>query len=309
MSDPFAHATCRDAPSHALVRHTRHNQRMTSLGVVFLPDLPPERLHDVVRAADDAGLDELWLWEDCFKESGVATAAAMLAWSTRLRVGVGILPVPLRNVALTAMEIATLERLFPGRARIGVGHGVLSWMGQVGSRAESPMTLLREHVTALRVLLAGQRLTVEGKYVRLDAVALDWPPATRPELLVGAIGERTLRLSGELADGTVLTGGTSPRQVEEKRRQIGNDANRVVVYVHAATGPDAAARMAAEGERWGYDNVDDVSVVGDAAALAAGARRWIDAGADTIVFQPTPDDPDLEGFIRLIAQDVRPLIA
>ena len=79
--------------------------------------------------------------------------------------------------------------------------------------------------------------------------------------------------------------------------------------LNAATGPDAAARMAAEGERWGYDNVDDVSVVGDAAALAAGARRWIDAGADTIVFQPTPDDPDLEGFIRLIAQDVRPLIA
>ncbi len=66
--------------------------------------------------------------------------------------------------------------------------------------------------------------------------------------------------------------------------------------------------MAAECERWGHTNVDDVSVVGDAAAIAAGARRWIDAGADTVVFQPTPDDPDLEGFIRLIAREVRPLI-
>ncbi len=188
-----------------------------------MPDLPPERLRDVVRAADDSGLEEMWLWEDCFKESGIATAAAILAWSKQLRVGVGILPVPLRNVALTAMEIATLDRLFPGRARVGVGHGVLDWMGQVGGRVESPLTLLREHVAALRSLLAGERVSVDGRYVKLDDVALDWPPAKPPELLVGAIGERTLKLSGELADGTILTGGTSPRQVEDKRRQIGGD--------------------------------------------------------------------------------------
>jgi alkanesulfonate monooxygenase SsuD/methylene tetrahydromethanopterin reductase-like flavin-dependent oxidoreductase (luciferase family) len=281
---------------------------MTALGVVFLPDLPPERLRDVVRAADDAGLDDLWLWEDCFKESGIATAAAALAWSTRIRVGVGILPAPLRNVAVTAMEIATLERLFPGRPRIGIGHGVLDWMGQVGVRAESPMTLLREHVTALRALLAGERVSVDGRYVKLDGVGLEWVPSPRPEVLVGAVGERTLKLSGELADGTVLTGGTSPRQVMEKKRLVGNDANHIVVYLHAATGPDATARMAAEGRRWGYDNVDDVSVVGDAVALAAGAQTWIDAGADTVVFQPTPDDPDLEGFVRLIGEQVRPLI-
>jgi alkanesulfonate monooxygenase SsuD/methylene tetrahydromethanopterin reductase-like flavin-dependent oxidoreductase (luciferase family) len=281
---------------------------MTPLGVVFLPDLPPERLRDVVRAADDAGLDELWLWEDCFKESGIATAAAALAWSSRMRVGVGIVPAPLRNVAVTAMEIATLERLFPGRPRIGIGHGVLDWMGQVGVRAQSPMTLLREHATVLRALLAGERVTFQGRYVTLDDVALDWPSSPRPELLVGAIGERTLKLSGELADGTILTGGTSPSQVAEKKRQIGNDANHIVVYLHAATGDSAAVRMAAEGVRWGYDNVDDVSVVGDAEILAAGARRWIDAGADTVVFQPTPDDPDREGFIRLIAEQVRPLV-
>lgn len=281
---------------------------MTRLGALFLPDLPPERLRDVVRAADDAGLDELWLWEDCFKESGIATAAAALAWSTRIHVGVGILPAPLRNVAVTAMEIATLDRLFPGRARIGMGHGVLDWMGQVGVRAESPMTLLREHVTALRALLAGERVTVDGRYVKLDDVGLDWPPPTPPELLVGAMGERTLKLSGELADGTILPGGTSPEQVAEKKRLIGNDDNHIVVYVHAATGSGATDRMAADGRRWGYESLDDVSVVGDADVLATGARRWIAAGADTVVFQPTPDDPDLEGFVRLIGDRVRPLI-
>src|SRR5262249_12781022 len=83
---------------------------MTTLGSVFLPERARERLRDVVRAADDAGLEELWVWEDCFLEGAIATTSAALAWSSRLRVGIGLLPVPLRNVALTAMEVATLSR-------------------------------------------------------------------------------------------------------------------------------------------------------------------------------------------------------
>src|SRR5690606_21453834 len=164
--------------------------------------------------AEAAGLAELWLWEDCFLESGVASAAAVLAWTSRLRVGLGLLPVPLRNVALTAMEAATLERLFPGRLRLGVGHGVQEWMAQAGARVESPMTLLREYVSALRRLLAGEEVTTRGRYVALDRVALDWPPSPPPPpLLVGAVGPRTLRLAGELADGTILTAGTGVERV------------------------------------------------------------------------------------------------
>ncbi|MGH2929364.1 MAG: LLM class flavin-dependent oxidoreductase, partial [Solirubrobacteraceae bacterium] len=192
-----------------------NNDGMTTLGAVFLPALAPERLHDVARAADDAGLEELWLWEDCFRESGIASAAAALAWTTRLRVGVGLLPAPLRNVALTAMEAATLHRLFPGRVRLAVGHGVQEWMAQVGARVDSPTTLLREYLVGLRALLNGDRVTMTGRYVRLDDVALDWPPASAPELFAGATGPRSLRLSGELADGTILTGGTSPDRVAD----------------------------------------------------------------------------------------------
>src|SRR3954454_14274219 len=122
------------------------------LGVVFRPELPPEELRGVVEACESAGVGELWLWEDCFLEGGITMAAAALAWSDRMRVGVGLLPVPLRNVALTAMELSSLFRLFPGRAEIAIGHGVQDWMGQVGVRAGSPMTLLREYAGALRSL-------------------------------------------------------------------------------------------------------------------------------------------------------------
>lgn len=111
---------------------------MTILGAVFLPLLPPERLRDLARAADEAGLQELWLWEDCFRESAIASAAAALAWTEQLHVGVGLLPVPLRNVAVTAMEMATLHRLFPGRVKVGVGHGCPGLDGEGGGSGRVP---------------------------------------------------------------------------------------------------------------------------------------------------------------------------
>lgn len=290
---------------------------MTSLGVVFRPQLPPERLRAVARTADGAGLDELWLWEDCFFEGGVSSAAAALAWTERLKVGVGLLPVPLRNVAVTAMETATLHRLFPGRAAVAVGHGVQDWMGQVGARAESPVTLLREHLDALRALLQGERVSRDGRYVKLDEVALDWPPAEAPEILTGGTGPRTLRLTGEAADGTVLTASTTVDGVrrardliEEGRKAAGRATgrHRVIVYLHAATGPGAAARLRAEIEADGEDPVPGHGVAGDAEAVAEAVRRVVDAGADTVVLQPTADEPDPEGFVRFAAERVRPLV-
>ncbi|MFE3035465.1 LLM class flavin-dependent oxidoreductase [Streptomyces canus] len=289
---------------------------MTALGAVFRPQLPPERLRALARLADETGLEELWLWEDCFREGGISTAAAALAWTERVRIGVGLLPVPLRNVAITAMEAATLHRMFPGRAVLAVGHGVQDWMGQVGARAESPLTLLREHLLALRALLAGERVTTRGRYVSLDDVALDWPPDGPVEVLTGATGPRTLRLAGEAADGTVLTAGTPPEGVrrargliDEGRRKAGRtDAHRVVVYLLAATGPDATARLRAELTDEGFADVPDLGAAGDADAVAKAVQRLVDAGADTVVLQPTADEPDPEGFVRFVAQDVRPLV-
>lgn len=295
---------------------TGYERHMTALGAVFRPQLPPERLRSVARIADSTGLEELWLWEDCFLEGGISTAAAALAWTERVRVGVGLLPVPLRNVAITAMEAAALHRMFPGRAIVGVGHGVQDWMGQVGARAESPLTLLREHLEALRALLGGQRVSVDGRYVKLDGVALDWPPDGAVEVLAGATGPRTLRLTGEAADGTILTAATPPdgvrrarRLIEEGREKAGRTgAHKVVAYLLTATGPGAADRLRAELVAEGLESVPELGVAGDAAAVADAVQRLADAGADTVVLQPTGDEPDPEGFVRFTAEEVRPLL-
>jgi alkanesulfonate monooxygenase SsuD/methylene tetrahydromethanopterin reductase-like flavin-dependent oxidoreductase (luciferase family) len=264
---------------------------MTTLGVVCLPQMPPERLRNVAVAADAAGLEELWLWEDCFWGGAVPACSAALAWTTSLRVGIGVLPVPLRNVATAAMDAAMLHRLFPGRVTIGVGHGIQSWMRQSGAAAESPMTLLREYLAALRALLAGGRLSSDGRYVHLEDVALEWPPTMSPQVLVGAIGPRTLRLSGEASDGTVLTAGNGP---EEVRRAL-----ELIAEGQAAAGRVGGHRLVV------HLNVDDH----DAAQTAAAVSGLADAGADTVVLQPSPREADdLERFIRFACEQVRPLL-
>jgi hypothetical protein len=94
---------------------------VTTVGAVFLPQVPPERLRPVAEAADRAGLAQLWLWEDCFWTSGVAAASAALAWTERLQVGVGLLPVPLRNVTITAVDSANPRPSLEGSYCVGLG--------------------------------------------------------------------------------------------------------------------------------------------------------------------------------------------
>jgi alkanesulfonate monooxygenase SsuD/methylene tetrahydromethanopterin reductase-like flavin-dependent oxidoreductase (luciferase family) len=264
---------------------------MTTLGVIFPPDLPPEQLRAVAQAADRSGVEQLWIWEDCFKESGIATATAALAWTERLAVGIGLLPVPLRNVALTAMEIATVDRLFPGRLIPGVGQGVLDWMGQVGARASSPMTLLREYASALRALLHGETLTVSGQYVTLTDVALDWPPETAPPLLVGAVRPRTVALAGEVGDGAIFTGETTPAALRESMHQL--RAGR-----QAAHRPDAADAVV-------------FAVVQDdlpAEAIAASVREYAAAGATHVALLGVGGTLPLERFASFVGEQVRPLL-
>jgi alkanesulfonate monooxygenase SsuD/methylene tetrahydromethanopterin reductase-like flavin-dependent oxidoreductase (luciferase family) len=280
---------------------------MRSIGAIFIPSSPPEALPDVVRAADEAGVPELWLWEDCFRESAFATASAALAWTSRLRVGIGIAPIPLRNVAATAMEIATIERLFPGRLIPGLGHGVQAWMQQVGARAASPLTLMREYVPALRALLAGEEVTSAGRYVSLDRVRLDWPPRTAPDIIVAGEGPKTVRLTGEVGDGTVLPAGSDPERVGrtlaaalEGRTAAGRDAeHKLVVFVSTVFGGEAArSRLESELERRN-EGVDPRSMVaGDAADVAAAVEPFFEAGATSVILQPGEDESDLAGFME-----------
>ncbi len=271
------------------------------LGVVIRPQSPPEAMRRLVRHAESVGLEQVWLWEDCFLEGGVASAATALADTERLTVGLGLLPVPLRNVAATAMEIATLDRMHGSRFRVCVGHGVQEWMEQVGARAASPMTLMREYLVALRRLLAGEVVTTDGEYVRMHAVSLDWPPLMPTRVLMGAAGPKSLALAGEAADGVVIMEDTSPEalrsalvSVEEGRDRAGRqDPFDVVVYLRAYRGPDAHEKLRRDGKyETGNYGVDlSAASVGQAVADLAGA------GATTVVLVHAGDELSVGAYL------------
>jgi alkanesulfonate monooxygenase SsuD/methylene tetrahydromethanopterin reductase-like flavin-dependent oxidoreductase (luciferase family) len=272
-----------------------------ALGFVVRPELPPERLPAVARAVEAAGYDELWLWEDCFLGGGIACAGAALAATERIPVGLGIMPAPVRNPAFAAMEIAALARMFPGRIIPGFGHGPADWMRQAGAKPKSQLALLEETVSAVKGLLAGEEVDVDGRYVRLDRVRLDHPPEVVPPVYTGVRRERSLALSGRVADGTILAEPASGPYVEWAREQIAaTRPHRLTVYVFWSD--DRAALQTALEERIGQGgpavdmlDADTAAVAGTPEERAATIRALAQAGAESVVLVPATADANVPG--------------
>ncbi len=216
-----------------------------ALGVIFHPKFPPETLADYARRAESAGFDELWLWDDCFLPGAFTSAAIALSATQRLKVGIGLLPATAYNPLFAAMEITTLARAFPERILPGFGHGVGTWMTQIGAAPKSSLKALAETVTAVRQLLGGELVTTHGTQVNLDQVQMQLTPAVVPPLYVGAMRDKSLRLAGRVGDGTILTGMSSPAYVRWAREQIqagmaevGRIQHRVTVYLDVKVNRD-----------------------------------------------------------------------
>jgi 5,10-methylenetetrahydromethanopterin reductase len=223
---------------------------MPEIGVCFPREFPPADLVPSARAVERSGLDDLWLIEDCFFTTAPALAAAALTGTGRIRVGLGILPAVARNPAIVAMELATLAGLAPGRLIGGIGHGVQEWMDRIGARQPSPLTALAEVLDAVRALLRGEQVSVEGRFVHLREVALDRPPVPVPPVLAGVFGPKSLALAGRHADGLVLADWPVPDYVRSARELAdGRDGFQLAAFAATSLDPDrgvARARVADE---------------------------------------------------------------
>jgi 5,10-methylenetetrahydromethanopterin reductase len=213
---------------------------MVNVGLCFDRSLPAPFVVEVAEALDAAHVDQLWLIEDCFYTAAVSLAATALARTTSLSVGLGILPAVARNPAVTAMELATLANLAPGRLIAGIGHGVQDWMEQMGARTTSPLTTLDEAITIVRRLLHGDTVTFDGVEFAMREVALDAPPESVPPVLAGVRGPNSLALAGRVADGVVLAEGAGPTYVAQSIARAGHpDPFRVSVFTALAIDDDA----------------------------------------------------------------------
>ena len=209
------------------------------IGMCFDRTFPPEAVAEFAGRLESSGIEQLWVIEDCFFTAGISLAATALAATEQLQVGIGILPAVARNPAITAMEIATLSNIAPGRFHPGIGHGVQEWMGQMGARTPSPLTTLDETITVVKRLLAGEEVTFDGREVALDRVRLDQPPTLPPGIVAGVQQEKSLALAGRVADGVILVEGAGPTYVNWALDRAGRPEDfRVMTYTMMAVGDD-----------------------------------------------------------------------
>ncbi len=258
-------------------------------------DLPPEQLVALSRTAEALGADDVWVVEDIGWGGGIAAAATVLATTSRVRVAIGILPAPLRNPVLLAMEIATLGRLYPGRFVAGIGHGVQDWMRQVGAAVPSPLALLEETFTVIRRLLAGERVTLAGRAISVDDVGLVHPLISPVPLLAGVTGPKSLDLSGRIADGVVLVEGSGASEIRDAiaRAADRTEPYEVAVLCHFFVSDDpqlvADAVDGVATDFFGGRERDFTIAAGNAAQSADVIRGLWEAGATTVVLRPMGD--------------------
>lgn len=208
----------------------------TSIGVMFRREQDPAALADAARKAEALGFDQFWIVEDCFYMGGISQAAIALTATSSIKVGIGINPGVAHNAAILAMEYSTVERAFPGRLIGGIGHGVDVWMKQIGESVASPLTAIEETTTAVRRLLNGERITTDGRYVKLTDVELDPPPATAPPILLGVRARKSIQLAGRICDGVLLAESSGTDYIRWARDVMGEgrtEPGHIGVYVHA----------------------------------------------------------------------------
>ena len=169
--------------------------------------LPNAATVDHVVAAEALGYTRAWLCDSPGVYDDVWMTLARAADRTeRIGLGIAVLVPSLRHVLTTARAVATLEQQAPGRVAVAIGTG---FTGRIllGQRP-LPWAAVAEHVRALRGLLAGDEVEVDGQLLRLsfphDEVA-GGPPRgpSRAAILVAANGPKGIAVAHELGDGVL----------------------------------------------------------------------------------------------------------
>ena len=169
---------------------------------------------DITRYAESRGFESVWQADSrLVREAGVPMAA-FAATTDHIKIGSGVIDVWTRNPARLASLFSTLDDLAPGRILCGLGAWWDPLAAKVGVDRARPLLVMREVVEAVRGLLANETVTMDGYFVHLDGVELDYVhQERRPKdvpIYIGATGMQMMRLTGEIADGVVLNYLVSP---------------------------------------------------------------------------------------------------
>jgi len=269
-----------------------------TIGFGLHSEIPPSQLIEVCQRAEDSGFHETWVSEDCFFRGGISSAAIALQATQKLTVGIGILAAVTRHPAIAAIEISTLAEAFPGRIRVGFGTGLPLWMQQMGLKTKSPLGALRETLTNVRRLLNGEILKeTDGNFIFED-VSIRYPVPDVP-LYTGVIGAKGLTLSGEIADGTIISVNAGPKYLVAARDFIAAgqaNANRqgthqLPTYVLCMAAKDRlAARKIARETLGFFFEMGGSSLMTDTYGISEQLTDMLSRGGGKVVAEEMPDE-------------------
>jgi 5,10-methylenetetrahydromethanopterin reductase len=176
------------------------------VGIVLAAAGPSRNAMDMARLAERLGFDSAWMYENLYFPGALSTAGAAIACTTRLRVGIGTVSPYTRNPVIYAMEAGQLHELSRGRFVIGLGASPPAFLERIGINARHPLATMRETIAIMRALFRGGIERFDGEAFTVHDVHLSFEPAAGgPPIWIGAIGDRMLRLTGEVADGLIFS--------------------------------------------------------------------------------------------------------
>ena len=223
------------------------------IGVGFTPfETRADAIVRLAMRADDAGLARVQVAEGWTHDALILLAELALRTS-RIELGTGVISVWGRTPATMALAAAGLQRCSDGRFSLGIGAGSPPLTeGLHGITWNRPALRLRETLTAIRALLAGDRLPHPAAGAR--PLRAGSPPEPPVPLVLAALAPESIRLAGELADEWAPFLWARSRMAEGRAlldegaaRAATATPTRISVALPVALGPDesTARRLAA----------------------------------------------------------------
>jgi probable F420-dependent oxidoreductase len=268
---------------------------------------------DLVDTLDDLGYDSLWVPDVVTTPSFDPVTALAVAAGRRARLKLGThLILPGRNPVLLARQLASLDRLSGGRLLLlaVIGLRQPDELRAQGVRAEDRTTMLEESLTVLRGLWRGERVTLEGRHLAVDDVALGLRPVQDPlEVWLGGMAPAALRRCGRMGEGW-MPGLCTPEEAAAARTVIDEEAERVGrridpehfgVNLSFTTGPiDDQVRAQVAARR--PDLVAEDLVARGATGLAERIGAFVEVGFSKFVIRPSGDQGRLTDAVTAVSE-------
>ena len=157
-----------------------------------------------VRGAEERGFPSIWM-TNAFAFDAITALSAAGRETSKIEMGTAVVPTYPRHPVVMAQQALTAQSASGGRFTLGIGLSHESMItGALGLPFERPARHMREYLEVLMPLLAGQPAAVDGDlyHVRARVTA---PSEPRTSVVVAALGPQMLKVTGELADGTILS--------------------------------------------------------------------------------------------------------